>query len=509
MRHQRLGLIAAIAALAGFVLPAVAFAQTVPDFTHLGFSTVVASTNLAAGAAGSVHYGSIAVQIPAGAFSDPVKFELLEGPVAKFQANVPAGQTVISDFALKVVDMATGQLVGTFQKPVTYSLTSSDVTASSVYDNVTLSGSIVQNPIPAMIAGNVLTHPIAAALVGWVVTSPSSAVTPIPDLRQYGFPTVVASQNLAAGAAGSLHYGGISVQIPAEAFPTAVDFELLEGPLANFQMKAPSGQTVISDFAFRVVDSATGQLVGNFQKQVLVSLTGSSVTSSSVYDNFATGMLMPNPVPATISGMTLTHPIAAALVGWVVTSPSSAVTMAPDMTRHGFVQVVASTRLAMGAAGSLQYGPIRVDIPAGTFDCAVDFELLKAPTSNLSAPAGQTVISDFAFKVVDTANDQLIGQFKKPVRISLTSSAVTAASIYYNVTPGGMLVANQVPAAISGHTLTHPITAALVGWAVTSPAKAVPAATSPTTGVPLLPVMLAGAALIATGVLLIRRARVA
>lgn len=61
--------------------------------------------------------------IPAGTFRDAVKFELLEGPVSNFQKKVPPGQTVFADFAFRVVDTATGQLVGTFQKPVAFTPT--------------------------------------------------------------------------------------------------------------------------------------------------------------------------------------------------------------------------------------------------------------------------------------------------------------------------------------------------------------------------------------------------
>ena len=187
MDLRRLGLAAALVAATGVLIPATASAQssTAPDFTQHGFPTVVAAAALAAGAGGSVHYGPITVVVPQGAFSDAVKFELLEGPASPFQAAAPSGETVVSDFALRVVDSATGQLVGTILKPVTFTLAQSDVSSASVYDNVTPTGQIVSDPVPAKISGDVLTHPITAAMVGWVVLSPTASVLAVPDFRKY------------------------------------------------------------------------------------------------------------------------------------------------------------------------------------------------------------------------------------------------------------------------------------------------------------------------------------
>ncbi len=350
---------------------------------------------------------------------------------------------------------------------------------------------------------------LAAVVLALAAPAMASAQSPsVPDFTQYGFPTVVASTSLAAGAAGSLSYGALTVQIPAGAFADPVQFELLQGPVASFQMGAPTGETVISDFAFKVVDETTGALVGTFLKPVTLTLMSADVTSQSVYYNVATsGALTPNPVAATITGTTLTHPIAAAMVGWAVTSPTSTVAQVPDFTQHGFPQVVASTTLAMGAAGSLSYGGMTVQIPAGAFDCAVKFELLQGPIATFQAPAGQNVIADFAFRVIETATGRLIGTFQKPVTFTLQSSAVSHRSIYYNVSTSGMLTPNPVPATISGTTLSHPIPVAMVGWAVTSPAASVAGATTPSTGIPVLPFAAAGILAIGGGVLLLRRAR--
>ena len=355
MELRRLGR-AALAAAAGVLIPAVASAQapTVPDFTQHGFPTVVASTDLAAGAGGSVQYGPITVTVPQGAFNSPVTFELLEGAVSGFQSAAPSGMTVISDFALRVVTGTTGQLVGTFLKPVTFTLTQSDVSSASVYDNVTAKGQIVPNPVPAKIAGDVLTHPITAAMVGWVVLSPAASVPTVPDFTQHGFPTVVAATDLAAGASGSVHYGPMDVTVPQGAFNSAVTLELLQGPVSSFQAKAPAGERVVTDFALRVVDKATGQLVGTFLKPVGFTLTQSGVDSSSVYDNVTpTGQIVPNPVPAKITGDVLTHPIPAAMVGWVVLGRATTVPAATSPTTGVPVLPIVGLGVALIGVGAL------------------------------------------------------------------------------------------------------------------------------------------------------------
>lgn len=348
----------------------------------------------------------------------------------------------------------------------------------------------------------------AAALLLPITASAQSSV--VPDMAQHGFPTVVASTDLAAGAAGSIHFGSITIQVPQGTFVGPVAVELLEGPVAKFQSVAPSGQTVVADFALRVVDTATGQLVGTFLKPVSFRLAQNDVTSASTYDNVTpTGQIAPNPVAATVVGDVLSHPITAALVGWVVLSPSSAAATVPDLSQHGFPNVVASTKLAPGAAGSVRFGPVSVQIPAGAFRGAVKFDLLEGPISNFqaAAPAGQQVVADFALRVVDTATGQLVGTFQRPVTVTVAQRGITPASVYANVSASGQITPNQVPAKVSGDVLTHPLTAATVGWVVLSRARTVSAATSPTTGIPVLPIVGVGAVLIVAGVLLVRHAR--
>lgn len=199
---------------------------------------------------------------------------------------------------------------------------------------------------------------------------------------------------------------------------------------------------------------------------------------------------------------------AALLAAGLLTAGASAVAWAqtvPDLSQDGFPTVAAQQTIGPNQAATVTAGDISIQIPAGAFTSPVQFELLEGSNSTwqAKAPAGQQVIANFAFKVVDSQTGQLVGTFAKPVVFTLTNAAVGPASKYWNITPAGAMVANPVAPTISGDTLSHPITAALVGWAVTSPA----AATTVSTGLPLAPVMGGGLALAAVGFYLLRRPR--
>lgn len=172
------GLTAALAVTAG-VGVTTAFAATTTtsvDFQTHGFPTVAAQAAIPAGQGATIKAGDATVTIPTGTFSDPVEFELLEGPLSSFAANAPSGQTPVFDFAFKVVDQKTGAIVMKFQKPVMFSLTNTDVNANSMYYNIAPTGTYTLNPVKATISGDTLQHAIAGAPVGWVVTSPATSV---------------------------------------------------------------------------------------------------------------------------------------------------------------------------------------------------------------------------------------------------------------------------------------------------------------------------------------------
>ena len=154
----------------------------------------------------------------------------------------------------------------------------------------------------------------------------ASAYAAVPDFQTLGFPTVAAEQTIEAGKAATITYGNVQIKIPEGAFKNQVKFQVIEGPLADFQKKAPTGETVLMDFAFKATDMTTNSLIGKFEKPVLFSYTDANINmNSKYYDTAVDGTFTENKIPAKIEGTTLSHPIAGAGVGWAVTSPAAAV----------------------------------------------------------------------------------------------------------------------------------------------------------------------------------------
>lgn len=167
---------------------------------------------------------------------------------------------------------------------------------------------------------------------------------------------------------------------------------------------------------------------------------------------------------------------------------------APDFQKLGFPNVVAEKEITPGQASSITYGSVKIDIPADAFTAPVKFQVIEGANADFQAkaPANETVLMNFAFKVTDKATNELVAKFNKPVMFFYTDAKINANSKYYDTTVDGQMVVNKVPAKIEGTTLSHPIAGAGVGWAVTSPAAAVKNATSPVTGIAAAPWMAGG-----------------
>ncbi|UVI28496.1 beta-propeller fold lactonase family protein [Paenibacillus spongiae] len=151
----------------------------------------------------------------------------------------------------------------------------------------------------------------------------SAAFAAVPDFQSAGFPDVVAEQTIDAGKAATLKYDHVRIVIPEGTFTNKVKFQVLEGSLNDFQAKAPEGETVLMNFAFKVTDLTTGERIGKFNKPVLFRYTSPAITSNSKYYNIQPdGTFVLNSVLPEIHGNTLTHPNPGAPVGWAVTSPT-------------------------------------------------------------------------------------------------------------------------------------------------------------------------------------------
>lgn len=142
------------------------------DFTQFGFSEVAAEKVIKVGEAEKISHSGIKIQIPEGAFDHDVLFQVLEGNNNKFQAVAPEGEKVIINFAFRVIDLETNEILGTFKKPVTFSYKDKDVNKGSIYYNYRTDGTIANNNGASVIDGRTLTHPVGGAGVGWFITSP-------------------------------------------------------------------------------------------------------------------------------------------------------------------------------------------------------------------------------------------------------------------------------------------------------------------------------------------------
>jgi hypothetical protein len=171
---KRLKVLLGMSIISMFLFGAVAFAAT--DFTQLEFSKVVAEREIEAGAAAKLSHSGIKIQIPEGAFTQDVTFQVLEGDNSKFQKVAPPGETVIMNFAFRVIDSRTNEIIGSFNKPLMFSYKDNDVNKGSIYYNFKVDGTIANNNTASVIDGRTLTHPVGGAPVGWFITSPTNSI---------------------------------------------------------------------------------------------------------------------------------------------------------------------------------------------------------------------------------------------------------------------------------------------------------------------------------------------
>lgn len=173
------------------------------------------------------------------------------------------------------------------------------------------------------------------------------------DWMGHGFATVLATQTITATNPITITSGPYSIQVPANAFSGNVTFSLLQGVAANYQSQVPSGETPILAFAFDVKNSQE-QLIGKFDKPVMLSIHDTRITSNSKYYNLAPdGALTPNPTGMQVKAGELSHPIGGSGVAWVITSPASATPAGSTQTTT--LQVANNSKLGKILVNSAGY----------------------------------------------------------------------------------------------------------------------------------------------------------
>ena len=206
-----------IALVAWVALPAAAQTQP-PDMTQFGFPQVAATADFTPGQAATVTAGNQTVAIPADLLSKPVKFEFLTGDPSSFASFLEPddqGKQIIAAFAFRVTDPATGQIVGKFDKPVTWSITDPRITSDSEVYNTTPANppKVTANSAPGTVQGTTLSHPFGGAGVGWLVLGPPApSGMPVTGASSSG--TTSAMLILAALLVGSLTLvGGLVLRL--------------------------------------------------------------------------------------------------------------------------------------------------------------------------------------------------------------------------------------------------------------------------------------------------------
>ena len=468
-----------------------------PDWTLNGFPQIIASEQIPSGQAADIQAGPYTIHVPAGAFSQTVTLQVYAGDPSNWMSKVASSETPVLALALGVMD-ANGQLIGTFNKPLTLTATDPAIMSGSQYYNVDTSGTLTANSTGLQVSASELTHPLAAAGVGWVITTPTSALTSsssaVTDWTQNGFPNIIASQKITPGQETMLNAGPYTFQIPANAFNNPVTLQVYSGNASDFMSKAPGGETPILAFALGALDSQ-GQLISKFNATIGFTATDPAIVQNSKYYLVASdGTMTANSTGLVVEPGSLIHPIAGDSVGWVITSPTAALTPASssstsssssgsnssatattavtDWTLNGFPTILASQALTPGESSSIQAGPYIFEVPSGTFDQPVTFQVYAGSLSNFmsKAPQGQQPILAFAIGVM-TSGGQLIGKFNNPIQLMVSDPAIASGSQYYNISADGVYAPNPTGMKVSAGTLSHPISADVVGWVITSPAS--------------------------------------
>ncbi len=179
---------------------------------------------------------------------------------------------------------------------------------------------------------------IAAVPIAMLAAAPLMAQSAMPDMTQFGYPQLLARVFLQPGQAATIVVsdrspvsatsGTLSVSIPATEFTVPVQFDLLANSNSYWDSMAPNGTSVVANFAYRVTDLSTGQLIDKFKVPLAISIIDPGVSKDSVYwatTANGTPKLIDANQASFISGDDLEHAQGIASVGWIVTTPSAQV----------------------------------------------------------------------------------------------------------------------------------------------------------------------------------------
>lgn len=149
------------------------------DLALFGYPTVAASQTVQPDQSVTLTTGGQSVTIPAGAYSVPVRFDLLVGDNSTWQKTLEdSSDTVVATFAFRVTDVSNNKLIGRASKPLQYKYTSPLVTkdteiyATSATTPPKLLELSAENNV---IEGQTISRTFNGSGVGWFVTVPGES----------------------------------------------------------------------------------------------------------------------------------------------------------------------------------------------------------------------------------------------------------------------------------------------------------------------------------------------
>ena len=99
-------------------------------------------------------------------------------------------------------------------------------------------------------------------------TFAATTVNTNPNFTKFGFPTVLKTLNVINNKSYTFTSDGITVTIPSGAFGENAKFELLMGMDNTFNKLLPKGNTVVTNFAFKVTNSSNSKITDIFKKPI-------------------------------------------------------------------------------------------------------------------------------------------------------------------------------------------------------------------------------------------------
>lgn len=163
------------------------YAQTPPpsptavpqDLALFGYPTVAASQTVQPDQSVTLTTGGQSVTIPVGAYSVPVRFDLLVGDNSTWQKTLEdSSDKVVATFAFRVTDISTNKLIGRASKPLQYKYTSPLVTKETgIYATsaTTPPKLLALTPENNVIEGQTISRNFNGSGVGWFVTVPDES----------------------------------------------------------------------------------------------------------------------------------------------------------------------------------------------------------------------------------------------------------------------------------------------------------------------------------------------